>query len=267
MVDAPRRLARMAGAAAIAAAALTSASVAQAAPSAPADEVNPYIVGGEDADIADYPFTVRLTTADGQQFCGGSLVSPTKVLTAAHCTTGSQASDVKVVSGRTVMSSNEGTVSDVTNIWVHPEYQDAAKGFDVSVLTLGAPVQEAPIELAPAPDDPTYAEGTPATVLGWGATSEGGEQSDHLQKVDVPVTSDQTCKGAYQEYDPAGMVCAGVPEGGLDSCQGDSGGPMIADNKLIGVVSWGQGCAREGYPGVYARVGAYYDEIMAQVNS
>lgn len=264
MVDAPRRLARMAGAAAIAAAALTSASVAQAAPSG---EVNPNIVGGTDADIADYPFTVRLTTADGQQFCGGSLVSPTKVLTAAHCTTDSQAPDVKVVSGRTVMSSNEGTVSDVTNIWVHPEYTDAAQGFDVSVLTLAAPVQEAPIEMAPAPDDPTYAEGTQATALGWGATSEGGEQSDHLQKVDVPVTSDDTCKTAYQEYDPAAMVCAGVPEGGKDSCQGDSGGPLIADNKLIGVVSWGQGCARPDYPGVYARVGAYYDQIMEQVNS
>lgn len=264
MVDSPRRLARLAGAAALATAALTSASVAHAA--APAD-VNPFIVGGQDADIADHPFTVRLTSADGQQFCGGTLVSPTKVVTAAHCTTGSQASDVKVVSGRTVMSSNEGTVSDVTDIWVHPEYQDATQGFDVSVLTLGAPVSETPIELAPAADDPVYAEGTPATVLGWGSTSEGGEQADHLQKVEVPVNADNTCGSAYQEYDPATMVCAGVPEGGLDSCQGDSGGPMVADNKLIGVVSWGQGCAREGYPGVYARVGAYHDELAEQIGS
>ncbi|MEV4646102.1 serine protease [Saccharopolyspora sp. NPDC049357] len=262
MVDAPRRLARMAGVAAIAVAALTSASVAQAAPA----DVNPYIVGGQDAEIADHPFTVALTTPDGQQFCGGSLVSPTKVLTAAHCTTGQQPTDIKIVSGRTTMSTTEGTVSDVTNVWIHPEYTDATKGFDVSVLTLGAPVQEKPIELATA-DDAAYAPDTQATILGWGNTSEGGQQADHLQMAQLPVTSDETCSKAYPEYSNQSMVCAGVPEGGIDSCQGDSGGPMVADGRLIGVVSWGQGCAQPGFPGVYARVGAYNDVITEQINS
>ncbi|MFI0466792.1 MULTISPECIES: S1 family peptidase [Saccharopolyspora] len=262
MVDAPRRLARLAGVAAIAVAGLTTASVAQAQPS----DVSPFIVGGEDANIADHPFTVALVTPDGQQFCGGSLVAPDKVLTAAHCTVGSQPTDINVVSGRTVISSDEGTVSKVTNVWVHPEYQDAAQGFDVSVLTLEAPVQEAPIELATA-DDPGYAPDSQATILGWGNTTEGGQQADNLQKATVPVVSDETCSGAYGEYNKDAMVCAGVPEGGVDTCQGDSGGPMVVDNKLIGVTSWGEGCARPGKPGVYARVGAYHDDIAAQIGS
>ncbi|MGW3468501.1 S1 family peptidase [Saccharopolyspora sp. NPDC000995] len=262
MVDAPRRLARLAGVTAIAVAALTTASVAQAQPS----EVIPYIVGGEDANIADHPFTVALMTPSGQQFCGGSLVAQNKVLTAAHCTVGSQPADINVVSGRTVISSEEGTVSKVTDVWVHPEYQDASQGFDVSVLTLEAPVQQAPIELAKA-DDLGYAPASQATILGWGNTSEGGQQAGNLQKATVPVTSDDTCKGAYGEYDPNAMVCAGVPEGGVDTCQGDSGGPMVVENKLIGVTSWGEGCARPGKPGVYARVGAYYEDIQAQIGS
>ncbi|MDA3629676.1 serine protease [Saccharopolyspora oryzae] len=265
MVDAPRRLARFAGVTAIAVAALSAASVAQAQPAQPTD-VNPYVVGGEDADIADHPFTVALVTPEGQQFCGGSLVAPDKVLTAAHCTTGSQPAEINVVSGRTVMSSQDGTVSKVTNIWVHPEYQDATKGFDVSVLTLEAPVQEAPIELATA-DDAGYAPDSQATILGWGNTTEGGQQADHLQKAVAPVTSDDTCKGAYAEYSPDSMVCAGLPEGGVDACQGDSGGPLVVDNKLIGVTSWGEGCARPGKPGIYARVGAYHDVIQEQIGS
>lgn len=94
----------------------------------------------------------------------------------------------------------------------------------------------------------------------------GGEQSDHLMKVGVPITTDEECSTAYGEsYKPEGMVCAGVPEGGKDSCQGDSGGPMVVENKLVGVVSWGEGCARPGKPGVYARVGGFHAELSEQL--
>lgn len=231
----------------------------------PKSPVHPFIVGGEEADIADHPFTVRLIQPDGFGFCGGTLAAPDKVVTAAHCVEGAAPEDQKVVSGRTVMSSTEGTVSDVTNVWVHPSYGSDGSNYDVAVLTLAAPVQEAPAELATA-DDPAYAPGTTTTTLGWGNTSEGGEQSDHLMKVDVPVTTDEDCTTAYgAEYKAAGMVCAGLPEGGKDSCQGDSGGPLVVENKLVGVVSWGEGCARPGKPGVYSRVGGFYDELQEQI--
>lgn len=264
MVAAPRRLARLAGVVAVAlsAAATVSVSAAQAEPA----DVTPYIVGGQDADIADNPFVVALLTPDGQQFCGGSLVSETKVVTAAHCTTGSQPSEINVLSGQTDISGTGGTVSEVSDVWVHPEYTDATQGFDVSVLTLDAPVQEAPVELATA-DDAGYAPGTDATILGWGTTSEGGSTSDNLKQATVPVSSDADCSEGYAEYSPDSMVCAGLPEGGVDACQGDSGGPIVADGRLIGVTSWGEGCARPGKPGVYARVGAYNDVLTEQINS
>ncbi|GAA4839252.1 S1 family peptidase [Saccharopolyspora rosea] len=264
MVDAARRLTRLAGIAAAAAA--TIAPLAAAPATAAPRDVSPYIVGGQDTDISQHPFTVALVTPQGQQFCGGSLVAPNKVLTAAHCTSDQQAGDINVVSGRTTMSSQDGTVSKVTNIWVHPKYQDASKGFDVSVLTLDAPVKEAPIQLAKA-DDAGYKPDSQATILGWGNTSEGGQQSDHLKQATVPVNADATCKAAYQEYTPDAMVCAGLPEGGVDTCQGDSGGPLVVGDRLIGVTSFGNGCARPKQPGVYARVGAYYDDLMQQIGS
>ncbi|MQA10444.1 MAG: trypsin-like serine protease [Pseudonocardiaceae bacterium] len=260
MTDALRRFSRLVGiGAATLLAGLGTVSVADAAPAKPAD-VGADIVGGQDADIADYPFTVALTTPNGEQFCGGTLAAANKVVTAAHCMQGESPENLRVVSGRTAMSSNEGTVSEVSDIWVHPDYQDATQGFDVAVVTLAGNVQEQPIELATA-DDPGYNEGTEATILGWGTTSEGGNTSDTLQQANVPVNSDQDCSSAYQEYNPDAMVCAGLPEGGVDSCQGDSGGPMVAGGKLIGVTSWGEGCARPGKPGIYARVGAYHDVL------
>lgn len=262
-VMALRGFVRTVGVTAAALASLSAVSVAQAAE--PRDDVQPMIVGGEPTTTQENPFVVRLTTATGSGFCGGTLASPTKVVTAAHCTDGQTAGEIRVVSGRTTMSGNEGTVSMVTDIWVHPDYRSVTTGSDVSVLTLAAPVSEAPIELAQA-GDAGYTAGTEATILGWGRTSEGGSQSDTLLKATVPVTTDEYCKTAYGQYDAASMVCAGYEQGGTDTCQGDSGGPMVAGGKLIGVTSWGEGCARPGKPGVYARVGTYYDELMAQVN-
>src|SRR5207248_204935 len=182
-----------------------------AAPAPPG--AGPLIVGGQPANIQDFPFTVFLATPDGQQFCGGTLAAPNKVVTAAHCTKDQQPDQITVVSGRTMKSSQEGTVTKVTKVWVHPKYTDASKGFDVSVLTLDKPVQDAkPIELAKA-DDPGYKPDTKATILGWGNTNEGGQDSDKLMKAEVPVVSDDGCKKAYGEYMPDAMVCAGLPQG------------------------------------------------------
>jgi trypsin len=261
-----RRLLRLIG---VAAAALATVGIAGTATAA-ADDVTPMIIGGEETTIEENPFAVALTTPDGFQFCGGTIVAPNKVLTAAHCTEGSSPADIQVVAGRTALSAGGGTTAGVTDIWIHPSWNSSALQNDASVLTLDASLTEAPLPIAGPDDGALYAEGATSTVLGWG-TTESGSTSDTLRKVDVPVVSDAACTGSYaDQYDAASMVCAGLPEGGKDSCQGDSGGPLVgvtADGtrKLIGIVSWGQGCAEPNFYGVYGRVAAFHDELQGQI--
>jgi trypsin len=266
-----RRLLRLAG---VAAAALATAGVAATVSTASADQtptdVQPMIIGGEETTTEENPFVVALTTPDGFQFCGGTIVAPTKVVTAAHCTDGTPPGEIKVVAGRTVLSSGEGTVANVTDVWIHPDWDSGALKNDASVLTLDAGLTQAPLALASPDDGALYAAGADSTVYGWGVT-ESGSTSDHLRKVTVPVTGDDTCATSYPgSFDAASMMCAGLAEGGKDSCQGDSGGPLegvAADGtrKLIGIVSWGEGCAEPDKYGVYGRVSAFHDVLQEQI--
>ena len=230
-------------------------------------DVTPFVVGGTRATISQYPWTVFLATTSNSQFCGGTLVKGNKVVTAAHCVSGRSAASTRVVWGREDKQSTAGIVANVTKIWVHPSYTSASSGSDVAVLTLDRSISSAYLPLATPSDTALYAAGTSATILGWGTTSSGGAASRYLLKATVPVTSDATCKTAYSNYSSTSMVCAGYPQGGVDTCQGDSGGPMVAGGKLIGATSWGRGCAAAGYPGVYSRIATYYDVLTTQINS
>ncbi len=120
------------------------------------------------------------------------------------------------------------------------------------------------MQLPAAEDKADYAVGTEATVLGWGRIADGGDRSNYLRSVDVPVVGDADCKADYDVYDSRTMVCAGYPEGGKDACQGDSGGPLVVGDTLIGIVSFGDGCGKAGKPGVYTRVSAFTDDITEQ---
>ncbi|ATE56780.1 S1 family peptidase [Actinosynnema pretiosum] len=234
-------------------------------PVSSASDVTPFIVGGARASISEAPWAVYLASSSGSQFCGGTLVKANKVVTAAHCVAGRSASSTRVVIGREDKQSTAGTVATVSSIWSHPSYRTATSGYDVAVLTLGTSVSGTYLPLATPSDTALYAAGTNAVAYGWGATCSGCSTSRYLLKVTVPVTSDATCKTAYSQYSNTSMVCAGVPAGGKDTCQGDSGGPLVAGGKLIGATSWGNGCALPNYPGVYARVAAYYSVLSAQI--
>lgn len=97
--------------------------------------------------------------------------------------------------------------------------------------------------------------GSLTKVTGWGLTKENGSMSDKLIAVEVPIVSQEDCRSVYgQSAITSRMICAGLPEGGKDACQFDSGGPMRYANQLVGIVSWGYGCARPGFPGVYTKI-------------
>ena len=247
------------------AAALATAAVAFGLTQANADQQGQQIVGGSRASIADHPYVVYLTTDDGFQFCGGTLVDDNKVVTAAHCTAGKQPADLLVVAGREDKESGVGVTSPVKSIWVHPSFSDVRSGADVSVVTLTERLPYAPLALPDKDDTGLYTAGQPALILGWGRTAADGQPSRYLLQAGVPLMTDPDCVKSYPAYKAEAMVCAGVPQGGIDSCQGDSGGPLIVAGRLAGVTSWGEGCAAPNKPGVYTRLGAYLTELEDQV--
>ncbi|RJQ82851.1 serine protease [Pseudonocardiaceae bacterium YIM PH 21723] len=260
MSDPLLRICRIVGALALTIAAAVSAPAVASADNR--------IVGGTAATTDQYPWTVYLasgSTGSGQ-FCGGTLVRANKVITAAHCTKGRTPANTYVVVGRTAKNTTAGTVAKVSAIWVHPSYVSATAGSDVSVLTLSAAVTQTPATLVETGDTALYAAGTSSKTLGWGATSEGGATSNSLLQVDVPLVSDSTCAASYgANFNASAHICAGLAAGGKDSCQGDSGGPLVAGGKLIGAVSWGEGCARANKYGVYTRLITYLPQITPQL--
>ena len=227
------------------------------------------IIGGGPADPGEYPFMTAIldVTIGGsdynKQFCGGSLISADWVLTAAHCVQGEDPKNLAVAVGRTLLNSNQGVRSNITAVYVHPDYGDpTGNSHDAALLHLatGVPSQISPIRLADntVQDNRFEDPGTMLTVIGWGTTStHKASYPNDLREVDVPVVGDATCQGAYgASLDIATMVCAGAPN--IDSCYGDSGGPLFARNGgdpvEIGIVSWGNGCAKKRFPGVYSEV-------------
>jgi len=223
------------------------------------DGVGVRVVGGAQASTSDHPWAVYLADASGFQFCGGTLVAPTKVLTAAHCMSSTPATQMTVVAGRDDKQSRDGSSTPVSKAWVSPDFQSVGRGLDVAVLTLATPVQRTPLRIAGPADAATYREGVAAQIVGWGTTQESGAASRFLQTATVPLRADDYCRTGDPDFDPTLLTCAGYDEGGVDTCQGDSGGPLFGTTstgalKVLGATSFGEGCARPGKPGVYARV-------------
>jgi secreted trypsin-like serine protease len=222
------------------------------------------VVGGGNASPGEYPSVAEITF--GPFLCTGTLISPDWVLSAGHCgsVTGAAVATpaswppqlINVRVGGVTQS--DGETRTVSRVVMNPNYL-LTSGYDISLLQLSSSSTMAPTQVAGAGERSIWTAGTLETIVGWGATEEGGDLPDNLQEAQVPITTDASCAGAYSDFDPNTMVCAGFPQGGVDTCQGDSGGPMFGRTsagvlRVVGATSFGEGCARPGKPGVYARV-------------
>lgn len=237
------------------------ATPAAAAAATPA--IEPHIVGGQPADIADHPWLVAILDRTGQQFCGGTLIAPDTVATAAHCLDQHSADDMLVLGGRTDLTRPESgeMLSTVSGAVVQDGYTAAERGGDVAVLTLETEFPYQTLPVATEADAFSYLPGRIGTTLGWGRLADGGEPAVALQQVQLPIAPDSLCAQQFDwifpslDYDRDAMFCAGSFVAGKDACQGDSGGPFVVDGKLVGIVSWGLGCGDR--PGYYTRVSNY----------
>lgn len=235
------------------------------------------IVGGTETEINEYPWQVGVVSnCSSLVWCGATIISDRWILTAAHCTTGKTAKQLQVLLGDHNYSTDSDTTSlrmDISQIKQHSSYNKRTIDYDFSLIKTTTPVDFSghphirPACLPTSGSAETYT-GWMATVTGWGTLASGGSTTDKLREVDVKVVSNSACKSAYGTSITGRMLCAKAPggKGGKDACQGDSGGPLVSkaagsdgvtagqNYELIGVVSWGRGCALEDYPGVYARV-------------
>ncbi|XP_053789291.1 trypsin-like [Vidua chalybeata] len=228
------------------------------------------ILGGSECPPGAHAGLVRLFQFD-QFVCGGALLSPQWVLSAAHC----RASHLQVRAGEHSLAQVSGheQFAAAVELVVHPDFgkaaensrnpqnpgnfsRDSGRSHDLMLLRVEPPFTCGP-QVRPLPlPQATPTPGSTCTVMGWGSTSSPEESYPAVpQCLNVTVLGDSACGDAYGAQVTPDMLCAGVPEGGKDSCQGDSGGPLLCQGQLQAVVSWGEHpCGQPGRPGVYARV-------------
>lgn len=236
----------------------------------PADAV----VGGRNAQATDNPSMAGLvrrgSRAVDSLFCGGSVISPTAVVTAAHCAQGEKASNIDVVAGGTRLSLPGIQRAQVSRIIVHPGYDDVRTIHDVAVLILATPLTVPAVALAGPEDAALGAPGSILRLTGWGEQryNEPDSAPDDLKYADIPVVANRVCERLFDVYDAKLQLCGQAPRNLPDSCQGDSGGPLVGGSaeapRLVGIVSYSADqCGSAGYAGVYVRVSAERDWIAA----
>ncbi|XP_033097493.1 suppressor of tumorigenicity 14 protein-like isoform X2 [Anneissia japonica] len=240
------------------------------------------IVGGEDAVVGSWPWQAQLYY--GSSFsCGGTLIGRKYVISAAHCFDSDSASPWQVNLGKNTLGMNVNAgkgehAAKVAKIIIHELYNDATTDNDIALMVLEEEVPDSPIINGACLDQTGSREfgGQSCFISGWGTTSFGGSVSQILQEASVPIIDRDTCNESYNGDITSNMLCAGFLHGGVDACQGDSGGPLVCTSPdadgldhwyLVGITSWGNGCALANYPGVYTKVANYISWINEQINN
>lgn len=226
------------------------------------------IVGGTATTIENYPHQIALLYF-GSLRCGGSIISPTCIVTAGHCADG-VSSNYLTVRTCSTYHDNGGTVYNVTGILVHGSYDPFLLDYDVAVLKVDPPITYSNCAQSIALGDSEVPDGSSVVVTGWGRTSTGGPISPNLLEVTTEIIGDAICNATYPGEVTDRMICASTSTGGKGPCNGDSGGPLVTATsppRLVGIVSWGPvDCGLVGYPAVYTKVSALWDWILNACN-
>uniref|UniRef100_A0AC35UH86 Peptidase S1 domain-containing protein n=1 Tax=Rhabditophanes sp. KR3021 TaxID=114890 RepID=A0AC35UH86_9BILA len=223
------------------------------------------VVGGKVSSNHSWPWVGQLINYKDVAYCGCALIGDEYVVTAAHCFPtnfgGIDASFYKVMLGSNV--NGNGTLFEVSSISIHPFYSANKRSsqYDIALIKLAKKVNRTKslnaICLNRLPVLPYHV----CVVAGWGRTRETGAASTELREAFIPIVPNEICND-FMHYrgrvHTPSSFCAGYSDGSFDACKGDSGGPVMCQIngfwELHGIVSWGEGCARRGYPGVYTHV-------------
>ncbi len=231
-----------------------------------AARLDPQIVGGRESTFQRHPWLVQMTI-NGSAFCGGVLIHPMIVMTAAHCLVRDDGQwwanlgQMRLHTSRT-MSETGGEELVWTNAWRADDYSATKFSNDYGFISLNSPSARPQLKIAGADERTLWKPGRSAQVAGFGRIVQDGAASPVLKELSVPLLADSFCSsptvyGSF--FDIGNMLCAGIVTGGAGTCQGDSGGPLtvLGDRgvrRIVGVVSWGEGCAKPQKPTVYTRV-------------
>eukprot|EP00873_Tetraselmis_striata_P000624 jgi/Tetstr1/420888/TSEL_011951.t1 len=269
----------------------TSAAADQAPPSTAADlgafngggralqqasAFTPFVFGGTRAPAGRYPYIASLRSDRGVHFCGGALIAPTVVLTAAHCIIPASPPRTVRIGGTCRDCPQQGVqIANVVRMESHPSWNgDFMNGFDLAAIILDRAV-DAPMLRVAAEPSTGIPDGTLLKVMGYGFIDDNNNLSDALLEGVVPYRESSVCNEMFrqkfrrQDVVKTGMMCAG--DASAAACRGDSGGPLISsspasqwqEDELLGVVSFGAGCGPDGVPTVYTRLSTFADFLSA----